>query len=427
MNARYVLICVALPAMIFSQRVPAQDDLDLQALQLADQATAIPEVPSNWRIFSEASIDGSILRSDDSFQPEQRLSFDLQYDNTFTPGWRAVFSDRLDADNPPQAPANNTINTIKEAYLSWQTGPDLLFDFGRINVRSGVAIGHNPTDYFKTGAVRSYVSVDPNSLKINRQGSVMLRAQKLFNSGSVTALYSPKIDSNVDYASFNPDFGATNNQNRWLISYSPKITEGYNPQFLVFESDQLPTQFGINLTSLINDATVMYAEWSGGRSPSQLSQSLQQQGLPYADDTTFRNRIASGVTYTSNHKISLTGELEYDGAGLDQSQWDALRNGPISIYSVYRYWLNSEQEPPTKRALFFFGTWQDAGINHLDLSAMERYNFEDSSRLSWLEVRYHLTRTEFALQWQLNSGSRLSEYGALQQVQTWALVGRYYF
>ena len=55
--------------------------------------------------------------------------------------------------------------------------PDTLIDLGRINVRNGVALGYNPTDYFRAGAVRAAVSVSPASLKENRQGSVMLRGQ----------------------------------------------------------------------------------------------------------------------------------------------------------------------------------------------------------------------------------------------------------
>ncbi len=421
------LACFALSFCALLNQASAQDDIDLQALQLADMAQTKPEAVSNWVIFGEASLGGTVLRDGDRFQPNQRLSFDLQYDNTFQPGWRVVISDRYDADNPAQPPNNNTINTIKEAYVSWQTRPDLLFDFGRINDRSGVALGYNPTDYFKTDAVRSVVSVDPNSLKQNRQGSVMLRAQELFDNGSVTLIYSPRIDATTDNATFNPDFGATNNENRWLLSVSPRFSENFNPKFLVFASDQLPTQFGFNLTSLIDDATVIYAEWSGGHSLSLFDQSLQQQGIPFKNDTAFRNHVASGLTYTTDNKISITGEYDYNGAGLDQSRWDALQNGPVQIYGVYRNWLQTTQESPTKRAAFFFGTWQDAMLNHLDLSAMERFNLDDSSRLSWLEARYHFSHTEFALQWQLDSGSRFSEYGASPQVQTWALLGRIYF
>jgi hypothetical protein len=414
-------------ALFMMRYASAQDDADLNALQLADQITTTTATSSNWRIFTEGSLGGSELRSNGSFQSNQRLSLDLRYDNSFAPGWRAVFSDRLDVNWPAVPPADNAINTIKEAYLSWQAQTDLLFDFGRINERNGAALGYNPTDYFKTNAVRSIVSLDPNSLKENRQGSVMLRAQKLFNTSSVSVLYSPKLANDINYSTFNPNVAATNNENRWLLSYSQKITEGFNPQFLLFKSDQQPIQFGLNLSSLINDATVVFFEWSGGRSPSLLTQALQQQGIPYLDDTRFRQRFASGVTYTTSNKISLTAELDYNGAGQDQQHWDALQQGSPLIYGSYRNLLQATQESPTKQSAFFYGTWQDAGINHLDLSALARIDLIDSSRLTWMELRYHLPRAEFALQWQYYSGSPLSEFGVAAQVQTWALVGRYYF
>jgi hypothetical protein len=417
------LLCLALLMLV--QLAWAQEDPDLQALQLADQITTKPEAASNWRSYVEGALGGSVLRRGDAFQPEQRGSIDVRYDDTFTPGWRAVFSDRLDAYNPAQVPFNNAINTLREAYLSWQAQPDLLFDLGRINERNGVALGYNPTDYFKTDAVRSAVSVDPNSLKENRQGSVMLRMQKLSDSGSVTLLYSPKLDETPSYADFNPDFAATNNSNRWLLSYSPKFANEFNPKLLMFKSDQMPVQFGLNLTSLVNDATVLYLEWSGGNQLTQLAQAQQLQGIPYEHDAAFRNRISSGLTYTTDNKISLTAELEFNGAGMEQQPWDAIATSPL--YGRYRYYLQGIQESPTKRTAFIYGSWQDALINHLDLSAMEKMDLVDSSRLSWLEARYHLSHSEFALQWQLNSGTRFSEFGAVAQTQTWALVGRFYF
>ena len=403
----------------------AQEDPDLEALQLADKIETKTETPGNWRVFGEASLGCAVLRSTDSFQPDQRLSFDARYDNTFAAGWRAVLSDRLDADNPAQTPFGHDINTIREAYLSWQPGADLLFDLGRINERNGVALGYNPTDYFKASAVRSYVSVDPNSLKENRQGSVMFKAQKLSDYGSATLLYPPKLSNAVSYGDFNPDLAATNNTDRWLLTISPKLSDEFNPKLLVVKAEQVPVQFGLNLTSLISDAAVAYLEWSGGRNESQLTQAQQLQGVPTPNDTAFRQRVSSGVTYTTDNKISLTVEYQYNGAGMDQQRWDHLGTSPL--YGLYRYWLQSIQESPTRRSVFLYGSWQDALINHLDLSAMEKMNLSDSSRLSWLEARYHLSHSEYALQWQLDSGSRFSEFGAVRQTQTWALLGRVYF
>lgn len=406
----------------------AQEDSDLDALQLADHAATKPDAPSNWRSFVEGSLGGSVLRTGDRFDDAQRASFDLRYDNSFSAGWRAVLSDRLDVDNPAQSPFSQTINTLRESYLSWQAQSDLLFDAGRINERNGVAFGYNPTDWFKTYAVRSAVSVDPNSLKENRQGSVMLRAQQLFDNGSVTLLYAPALDDSMQFAPFNPDFGATNHDNRGLISYSPKLSENVNPKLLLYKSDQAPLQVGLNLTSLVSDATVIYIEWAGGRSLSQLAQAESLQHLPYLDDTTFRSRSSTGLTYTTENKISFTLEYEYNGQGMQADQWNSIGHSPlVPLYGTFRAWLNAMQESPTRHAAFAYASWQDAMINRFDLSALFKRNLDDASRLQWFEARYHVAHAEFALQWQLDSGKPFSEFGAVPQVQTWALLGRYYF
>ncbi|HCE08959.1 MAG TPA: hypothetical protein DEQ40_10225, partial [Oxalobacteraceae bacterium] len=117
--ARRAFLCalLGLPAS-----VPAlADEHDDAALLLADKAPATVAQASNWQVFVEGAYGGDMLRVDRRSQQNHRLSFDLQYDNAFAPDWRAVFADRLDIDSPPQAGnQNSSINTIKEAYVSWQ-------------------------------------------------------------------------------------------------------------------------------------------------------------------------------------------------------------------------------------------------------------------------------------------------------------------
>ncbi|MBI1771328.1 MAG: hypothetical protein HYR68_02995 [Burkholderiales bacterium] len=348
----------------------AQQDPDLDALKVADQMPATVEQPSNWRLFVEAGAGVNRARLGGASQHFQRLSLDL---------------------------------------------------------RNGVALGYNPTDYFRTSALRSVVSVDPASLKENRQGSIMLRAQKLWNGGSLTALYSPKLADERNSSSFSPDVAATNDQNRWLLALSQQVMDGITPQVLLYKSEKQPVQFGLNLTALLNDSTVVFAEWSGGRSQSSLTQSMRQIGLNYPDDSAFRNHSATGLTYTTSNKISLTAELQYNGGGMDQEKWNNLGQTSLQSYGIYRRFLQGVQETPAKRSVFVYASWQDALINHLDLAAMSRYDLADSSRMSWLEARYHLKHTEFALQWQRNSGTVLSNYGAAPQMQSWQLLARYYF
>ncbi|WP_292937055.1 hypothetical protein [Noviherbaspirillum sp.] len=396
-------------------------DADEDALRLADEAPAAVERARDWQWFVEGAFGQSALRSGGTVD-NQRLSIDVQLDKALAPGWRAVFADRLDLNWHDQPTRQNGINTLKEAYVSWQARDDQLFDFGRINARYGVATGYNPTDYFRAGATRFVVSADPASLKKNRMGSVMLRTQSLWESGSLTALYSPKLATRPNEASLNPDIGATNNQHRWLIAASHKLSDNIEPQWLLYDEEHKAPQLGFNLAMLVNDATVSYLEWSGGRSRSLLSQALNG-----ADDSAFRSRLSTGLTYTTSNKLSLTLEYQYNGAGLSKAEWDALpRTSPLA-YLRYRQALQDWQDMPTRQAVFFYGAWQDVMISHFDLNAMLRFNVADHSRLSWLEARYRWDRAEAALQWQMNSGERASEFGAVPQQRAVQAVLRYFF
>lgn len=397
------------------------DDEDA-ALLLADRTAATTQHGSDWRMFAEAAWSGSTLRGDGGSPRIERLSLDVHYDRTFAGSWRAVFADRLDARWQDELTRQNNVNTLKEAYLSWQAQPERIADLGRINVRYGVASAYNPTDYLRAGAVRSVVSVDPTSLRENRLGSVMLRGQTLWTGGSFTALYSPKLADQPNDGAFSPDLGATNRRDRWLLAASQKLSDDLNPQWLLYGAAGQPPQLGLNLTALVNDATVAYLEWSGGR-----TRSLASLAVPLQDDTAFRSRLATGLTYTTAKKLSLTLEYQYNGAGLDQAGWDALRRGPPAAYGRYRGFAADLQDPPTKQRVFFRAYWQDAFISHLDLTTNVFFNTVDSSRQPWVEARFHWTHVDMALQWQQNGGQPGSEYGALQERSIWQALATWFF
>jgi hypothetical protein len=265
-------------------------------------------------------------------------------------------------------------------------------------------------------------STDPTSLKKNRLGSVMLRSENLWDGGSLTALYSPKLDEHTRDAAFSPDFGATTNRDRWLLAYTQSLPGNFNPQWIMYGQKGKPAQFGLNVSRLVNDASVAFVEWSGGRSRSQLSEAIGG-----ADDSAFRNRVAAGLTYTTDSKISMTFEYDYNGLGLSGERWDALRQGSPAIYGQYRSAVSSAQNPVGRQSYFFLATLQDAVINHLDLSAIVRANLDDHSRLNWLEARYHWNYVDLALQFQTNSGSAKSEYGALPRRRSWQAMLQYYY
>jgi len=401
---------------------PALADDDAAALLLADQTTMTAEKSSDWRVYMETAVRASRSQGSGAALHGTRLSLDARFDKTFAPGWRAVFADRLDMNRMDGVSGNRDINTLKEAYVSWQVRPDRIADLGRINVRNGVAVGYNPTDYLRAGALRSIVSLDPASLRENRLGAAMLRGQALWTGGSLAALYSPKLADQRNDAVFSADLGATNQRERWQLALSEKLSDALNPQWLLSGGDGQSTQLGLNLTGLPNDATVVYFEWSGGRAPS-----LAAQAQMSPDNTAFRSRLSTGLTYTTPNNVSLTAEYQYNGAAPDKAGWDALRRGPPAAYGQYRGFVANIQDPPTRHNVFLYALWQDALVKHLDVTAMVRYDATDHSRLQWLEARYHWTRVDLALQTQLNTGQPGSNYGALPDRRLWQASVRYFF
>lgn len=412
-------LCLAFASLSCNALASADDD----ALNLADAPAPTAALASPWRIFTEASVGRTRQRYGLKDYNTARGSLDVYYDGLLNPGWRLIFADRLDRTFQSGDAGNFTVNTFKEGYLNWRPDSNNILDAGRINARFGVALGYNPTDLFRSGAIRSVTSIDPNSLRENRLGTVMVRAQTLVDGGSLMGIFAPRVDAKPSDSPFSPDFGSTNHRNRWLLAASKQFSENINPQFLLSGGAGKRVQAGFNLSALLNQSTIGYVEWSGGSGNLVYEDVVSATG-----GRAFRQRLATGLTYTTAYKLSVTGEYEYNGAGLTKTQWAALGGkGPSLDYLRYRDGALDALELPTRSTLFFYSTWQDALINRLDLKAMVRYNVADRSRLNWLEARYHLPNADISLQLQHDSGNTGSEYGALVQHQMIQTLLTYYF
>ncbi|WGS52292.1 hypothetical protein LFL96_29275 [Paraburkholderia sp. D15] len=417
----WALAAVVSLAVAASAPRVARADSDTDALSLADTATANTSAHRDWQASFEFAM-GNYNQASQTTSAEladtARVSSLLSYDGSFAPGWRAVFSNRLDAGWRANVGQYNAIDTLKQAYLSWQPNSTTIVDAGRVNLREGVAQGFNPTDFFKTNAVRSIVSIDPASLRENRLGSVMLRSQVLWSGGSLSGLVSPKLASQPSNATFNPDFGATNNQTRYLLTLTQRLFGTVAPQWLLYGGDGISPQLGLNVTTLLGDATTGFIEYSGGRSPTFGAQ-------PDSTDA-FHSKLAAGFTHTFTNNLSLTVEYDYDGASADRATWNQLAFDPAR-YWQYRTAINDAQELMTRQALFSYATWQDALMRHLDLTAMLHYDLVDHSYSTWLEARYHWPRADVAIQWQTNHGASHSTYGADSQRQVLQALTTFFF
>lgn len=398
---------------------------ELDALDLADKATNTAQSPvqevtgAALRVFVEAAVGRTTLRSGAPDVNTRRLSADLRYDQRWTPTLRAVLSDRLDLAHSDASPPARSVNTLREAYLSWAPLPSTVLDLGRVNIPLGSAMGYNPTDWFKSGALRSVVSPDPAVLRENRQGTVVLRAQRLWEGGSLTGLVSPKLAGSPDPGRYALDAGSTNPRHRWLLTGSHRISDRFSPQWLLQGGKGQPTQAGLNLSALAGDATTAYAEWATGRGPTLLDQAVVS-----AADGKRRNRLAVGLTHTTSFNLVFSIEAQANSAAPTRAQWRALN--PTERLAVLAV-AAREQDLVSRRAWFAHAQWKDFVVPRLDLAGYWRHDTETGSRERWLELRYRAQRWEAALQWQGFGGDSESLAGTVPQAKLLELALRMYF
>jgi hypothetical protein len=409
------------------------NDLDLipQGVnQPAAPAAAEPPVASaaNQRIYLEEAAVASSRRSGllvpfplrSSPDWQERLFLDVRKEWTVNDQLNLTLSDRfnLRAESDITTPSHeNVINEFREGYASWQLLDRTYLDLGRINLKSGAAVGFNPTDFFKTRAVVEPLSVDPTVLRENRLGTLMALGQHIWEGGAINIAFAPKfydptaVYNNTNLRSLDPSFDRTNANSRFLIKGNVTIGEDFAPEFLLYRQGN-QTSFGTNVTESVGQKTVVYAEWAGGKRSSLIDTALrygrQTGSIPVnapsalAEDPRrhFQNQLSVGASYTTESKITFNLEYHFDQAAFSRRDWDnwfrigAANNGSSGIHNELWYlrsYALDQQEPISEHSLFLRADWVDAFVPNLELVGFINTDLYDGSSLVQLEADYYLS------------------------------------
>ena len=406
------------------QAVPALSaGVESDALSLE----AAPEPRVEGALGSKIFIEGAVGNASQRYVPESRnigrASLDFSHTARLLPGLRAVVSDRIDHIYPADASADATVNSLREAYLSWQPeAGNTIVELGRVNLRYGTGYGYNPTDFFRDGSLRTRTTANPFALRENRLGSVMLRAQRLWTDGSLSVAYSPKLADRPNADGWSLDLGSTNNRNRILVALGTQFSQKVNSQLLLYKEDGASATVGASGTALLSDAATAHAEWSYGREPDLLSRALAAPGAAVG-----KSRFAAGLTYTTLGKLSVTAEYQYNGFALGKQAWANL--GATSIPGQIAYLTEAQrlQELAPRQAVLIYVTQKGLVLKDLDLTAFIRVNALDHSRIVWFELRNHWPSFDLAFQLQQHIGRSTSEFGILPDRRVLQVLGTYYF
>jgi hypothetical protein len=444
-----------------------QEDKDLNLIPPPAKTPAAPAAPvaagGVQKIFLENAVTESWLQGSPVPAPppptprwQERALFDVRRDWRVDEALRFSYSGRLNlrAEDGLGFPNHeNVSNDLREAYLSWEPRERWFFDAGRMNLKSGVALGFNPTDFFKTRAVVEPLSVDPVVLREDRLGTLMVRAERVWDRGSLTAVYAPKVASDsaiyteANLPSLDPMFDRTNAHERWLLKGSIDVAEGLSPELLAYRSGGR-TLWGANLAESIGKSAVAYIEWSGGRrgtlSEDALDFGRATGSLPAAaggvlaglGTVGFRNQLAMGASYTTElPRITFNLEFHYNQAGFSGADWNHwFRTGsgafsPIAGALWYvRNYASDQQELISRRFAFLRADWVDAFVPKLDLSGFIDTDLVDGSTRIQVGADYYLSdRWTIGGLILVDSGGRRSDFGSLPQAASVLLkVVRYF-
>lgn len=201
---------------------------------------------------------------------QERVFLDVRKVWRLDEGLNFSLSDRfnLRAQNNISVPNHeNVINDFREGFLSWQPHDAIYLDLGRINLRSGAALGFNPTDFFKSRAVVEPLSADPSVLREDRLGTLMLEAQYIGQGRALTVAVAPAlvppspIYTDTNLPGFNPSIDRTNDHARILVKGSFTAGNDFTPELLYYREGS-QNKFGANLTRGLGQKVVAYAEWA---------------------------------------------------------------------------------------------------------------------------------------------------------------------
>jgi hypothetical protein len=447
---RSVPRALLLLAVAWSGVAMAQEDANLALIPPDSQSPPkLDGSRSGQNIYLENALTAVSLR-DDTLVPaprgydwQERLLLDLRDAWQLGQATRLIISDRVNlrAEGDLSFPGHeNVVNDFREAYMEWRPADQTYLAIGRINLKSGIALGYNPTDYFKTRTVSEPLSADPTVLREDRLGTVMLRLQHIWRGGSLTLAFAPRlrrespIYANIDLPSFDPMLGRTNSDDRLLLKSTVDLSRDFSPEVLVYH-DGHGTRVGANISMTMGQSVVAYAEESVARRPDLTAEALDfgratgalPAGAPNELSTprgrSLKNELAVGASYTTSSRVTWNFEYHLNQGGFTSKEWDrwfAIGSDPAAPQALtnelwyIRAYSVDQQEQGTEQAAFIRADWTDAFGLNLELSGFVNADLHDGSGQAQAEADYYLSNAwTIGLLAAGDFGSPRSDFGSL--------------
>ncbi|NUB45437.1 hypothetical protein GEU84_013645 [Fertoebacter nigrum] len=293
---------------------------------------------------------------------------------------------------------------VQELALRYALSPETSLQFGRINIRNGVASGFNPTDWFKDGSLVVTDSAAPADRRNERLGVVALTGTTTLGQTLMQIGYRPQIDADpgtvwTDRDNFGLGLDRTNPSDAWFVKVTPQIGDNlsFTANALLLDDDP---GIGFELSGTLGDNLVLYSEMMAQKRLSIASEALGasegsaafRDGVGAGQGKDWHYQAALGLNWALSQKmvgardISLTMEYHLNTAGLSSSQIDTLsgaQGADEAAAGAIHGIANRRQEPLARNQIFTRLAWNDFWGDS-DLSLLGFYVPADGSGLAQL-------------------------------------------
>jgi hypothetical protein len=317
-----------------------------------------------------------------------RAVLDMRHEWRMDALWSATLSDRIELFANDTG-ASDSRHALREAFVTLRASDTRFADLGRINVRSGVGVGFNPTDWLREGASVPQTSQSPAGLRENRLGTFMARAQTMEDWGAAQVALIPHLARKPDEGSTDGfEWGRTNDDRALHLRVAPKVSDTLSLDLLAYARDGRHPQWGMNLSAVLSGALIAHAELATGVRAGLGAPGTQQSNQMH-------QRLATGATWTAENGAVITVERHIATDALNRDDWQAWSGATdgasMRALAQLRARRNGLQEPLTRDAWFvraaMTGLSQRANV---DLAAFVRINPYDQSCLWQVDASWHV-------------------------------------
>lgn len=323
-------------------------------------------------------------------------------------------------------------NIIDDLYLDMGFKDRYFIYLGKKNIRDGVGLGANPTDFL--GEEKEVdMAKREEERRIEREGTYLIGVDRYFKNMTLNAIFAPFIKDLQE------------ERDRCVLKVSV-LMETINTDVSFHYFNSYIEGAGINISTTIGESLVLYTESAIRWGSNKKIIRLKKEGEPnlyeiYSANTQKYPHLVGGGHYTFKNGTNIILEYIYNGDGYNHKEWDELLNFITYSYNEYKKGFlkdmmrgnllqaNSMMKFREIRKNYFLVRLSNTEMyKKRDGSLVIFFNLDDKSFLVFPSLNYKIKKnTSIELSGIIFRGDNESEFGMIPWRSEVGIIWRYFF